>query len=347
MMPKQRLTHKKWPTYCHVANGRVVYRPRVNGKFITPVRLGPEGMTDAEVWTAYNEAVKGLEPVGTLGWLSDCFLKSEQFKERSPRTQEDYIFHSRVLQATLNKGKITLAKVSLKDITLPLIRSLLDKRAAMYLANGKSVVPANREIAYLSVVFSWGLQYKTLEIAINPCKGIKKKKENVRKEYIVGAHNMTGRYKAVYDLAHEREQIIMEIAYCTACRGQEVLNLLKSDRLDEGLLLSRLKGSKANTVEYSDRLDDAINRALALHTDLTSKYLIPGSGNAPLSRSTLNTALQRLNKRCVKNGIEPFTLHDLKRTGYTDAQDDRLSGHKSEAMRNRYRVKPEIVKPAR
>jgi hypothetical protein len=40
-------------------------------------------------------------------------------------------------------------------------------------------------------------------------------------------------------------------------------------------------------------------------------------------------------------------LYDLKRTAFPDAEDDRLTGHKTEAMKNRYRVKPEIVKPAK
>ena len=345
-MPASRKTHKKWPAYVHEANGRIVYRPRVNGKFITPVRLGKVGITDAEVWAAYNEAIKGMEPEGTLGWLSDCFQKSEQFKERSPRTQSDYKFHSRVLKATLNKGKITLAKVNLKDISTPFIRQLLDKRAAMYQENGKSNVPANREIAYLSCVFSWGLQYKHLQITVNPCKGIKKKPENVRKEHISGADRQIGHYKAVYDLANEREQIIMELMYCCACRGQEVLNMQKSDRKENGLLVRRLKGSKDNIVEYSNRLNKAINRAMAMHKDLRNIYLIPGRNGKAVSRSTLNSALQRLNKKCKKEGVEPIRLHDLKGTGYTDGDDEKLTGHKSESMRNKYRVLPENVKPA-
>ena len=111
-------------------------------------------------------------------------------------------------------------------------------------------------------------------------------------------------------------------------------------------MVERTKGSKTNIVEYSERLEDAIRRALKLHKRFASQYLIPGINNDQLKESTLNTAMQRLRKRCVEKGIEPFALHDLKRTAHTDAEDDRLTGHKTEAMKNRYRVKPEIVKPA-
>lgn len=325
-MPSQRKKNLKWPSYVHIANGRVVYRPRVNGKFITPVRLGKAGMTDNEVWKAHDEAIKGLEPEGTLGWLSDCFQKSDQFKERSERTQSDYKFYARVLKQTINSGKLTLSKMRLTDVNTPFIRQLLDKRAAMYQENGKTNTTANREIAYLSCMFSWGLQYKQLEIAINPCKGIKKKPENIRKEYAKGADKQIGHYQAVYNLASEREQIIMELMYCTACRGQEVLNMLKADRKEEGLFVRRLKGSKDNLVEYSDRLTNAINRAIAMHKDLTNIYLIPGRNGDPVSRSTLNSAMQRLNKKCRLNGVEPIRLHSLKGTGFTDGVDVVICG---------------------
>lgn len=139
----------------------------------------------------------------------------------------------------------------------------------------------------------------------------------------------------------------MELTYCLACRGIEAHNLKRSDWLVEGVLVERTQGSKTNIVEYSERLEDAIRRALKLHKRFASLYLIPGINNDQLKESTLNTAMQRLRKRCVKKGIEPFALHNLKRTAHTDAEDDRLTGHKTEAMKNRYRVNPEIVKPAK
>lgn len=280
----------------------------------------------------------------TLGWLSDCFLKSEQFLERSPRTQSDYIFHSRILQYPFNQQ--LLSQFLLSEITTPFIRQLLDSRALMFKASGKTNVSANREIAYLSCVFTWGLQYKELSITTNPCLGIKKKLEIARSVYISGADTQTGHYLSVYKLANEREQIIMEVMYLTACRGQEVLNMLKTDRQLDGLLVRRLKGSKTNIVYYSDRLNIAIIRSMALHTDLTNIYLIPGLNGNQVIRSTLSTAMQRLNKKCRASGIEPIRLHDLKATGYTDGNDDKLTGHKSEAMRNKYRVLPDKVMPS-
>jgi len=56
--------------------------------------------------------------------------------------------------------------------------------------------------------------------------------------------------------------------------------------------------------------------------------------------------MQRLRKKNIQKEIQLFALHALKRTGHTDGKDDRLTGHKSEKMRNQYKVKPEVVKPA-
>lgn len=345
-MPFERKNHKKYPKYVYVANGRIVYKPRINGKFVRPVRLGKEGMSDAEVWARYNEVVNSVEPEGTLAWLSGCYQDSNQFNGLANSTQVSYKKYARVLTHSTNKGRSTVGKSLLSNLSTPLLRQLRDKRADMYLAKGKTVVYANREITYISGVIAWGLQYKHLDITHNPCKGITKLKENVRKRYVEGASDMSGEYKTVYDLASDREQVIMELTYCLACRGIEARNLKRTDRLIQGLLVERKKGSKTNIVEYSGRLRNAIKRALSLQTKIQSKYLIVGANSDQLKESTLNTAMQRLRKACIEQGVEPFALHDLKRTGFTDAKDDRLTGHKTEAMKNRYRVKHELVKPA-
>ena len=80
----------------------------------------------------------------------------------------------------------------------------------------------------------------------NPCKGIKREKENIRTDYVEGAKDHTDRYKAVYDLANEREQAIMEPIYCQSCRGMEARKLKRTDRLVEGLQVERTKGSKTD-----------------------------------------------------------------------------------------------------
>ena len=168
-MPFERKKHKKWPNYVHEANGRIVYRPRINGKFIKPIRIGPAGMTDEEVWQRYNEVVNEAEPEGTLSWLSERYQASDQFKDLADGTQNQYKKYARVLQHSINKGKSKFGSLLLTSITTPLLRQLLDKRSKMYINKGRTATFANREISYISVVIAWGLQYKHLDITHNPC----------------------------------------------------------------------------------------------------------------------------------------------------------------------------------
>jgi hypothetical protein len=59
--------------------------------------------------------------------------------------------------------------------------------------------------------------------------------------------------------------------------------------------------------------------------------------------------MQRLKKLMESEGMGDvyWSLHKLKSKGVSDARDDRIAGHKSEAMRERYKTKIERHKPAK
>jgi len=104
---------------------------------------------------------------------------------------------------------------------------------------------------------------------------------------------------------------------------------------------------------------EAIKAALMLHKarKKPGEYLIPGARGPKLIADTLDDAMQRLKKRMSElemkcrwtseNGLEEieqdmyWPLHDLKRKGISDADSDKIAGHKSEQMRQRYNVKIE------
>lgn len=58
--------------------------------------------------------------------------------------------------------------------------------------------------------------------------------------------------------------------------------------------------------------------------------------------------MARLKKRMRAEGLGDvfWTLHRLKAKGVSDADNDKIAGHRTEAMRNRYNVKIERFKPA-
>ncbi len=57
-----------------------------------------------------------------------------------------------------------------------------------------------------------------------------------------------------------------------------------------------------------------------------------------LTRSGLNSAMQRLKKKMADHGLEDtyWNLHLLKSKSVSDSKDKRIAGHRSEAMRERY-----------
>ncbi|EPG6934792.1 tyrosine-type recombinase/integrase [Acinetobacter baumannii] len=81
----------------------------------------------------------------------------------------------------------------------------------------------------------------------------------------------------------------------------------------------RMKRSKAHNVYLSEQ---AIDILIALKTCAgNSKYLLPSryDADAPMSRATFNRITTAVVVRAKKEGLplEPFTVHDLRRTGST------------------------------
>ena len=81
----------------------------------------------------------------------------------------------------------------------------------------------------------------------------------------------------------------------------------------------RMKGSRAHNV-YLARQSLRILRTLKEHAG-QSRYLLPSpfKSDAPMSRATFNRVTAAVAARAKKEGLplEPFTVHDLRRTGST------------------------------
>jgi integrase len=136
-----------------------------------------------------------------------------------------------------------------------------------------------------------------------------------------------------YNRASNQLQICMELAYLLAARKSEVLDLMRFDLLAEGVRVRRGKGSKTNVVRWSPRLEAAMNRALALPGK--SEYLINDKAGEKFLQTSFDSAWQRL-----KAG---FRFHDLKAKGVSDSKAANPAGHKSVAMIESYRRKPDEV----
>ncbi|MBU1723404.1 MAG: hypothetical protein KJ892_06085 [Gammaproteobacteria bacterium] len=129
--------------------------------------------------------------------------------------------------------------------------------------------------------------------------------------------------------------------------------LCQSDCTEEGVRTHRRKGSQDNIIEWSERLQGAYASAIALHENynitMHDPYLLCKPDGSQLAKSTINAAFQELKRNMEQEGLQSsyWSLHMIKAKGVSDAQDKRIAGHVTEAMRQRYDRKVPVRKPAK
>jgi integrase len=375
MTPKPRAKNTNLPKYCTLSNGRIVYRPRIapehrhiiptdrHGYLRPPVRLGKPGDPEREIIAAYLTAKNQIEQQiaathHTLAWVVNQYTRSSKFKGLAPCSQRRAQVFLRILDhpATIDGEQKTLGDIPARSITRPMVRRLADQRLKQYQSNGKKgVVIVNREITTLASAIKWAKDHiDRLGIVENPF-GIEKYSEQPNTRYVTDEE-----YHIQRDIAAgvaDYLPVVFELAYLLAGRSVEMLDIklsdIDTDRETGGIHVTRRKGSESNIIEWSDRLYQAYQDARELHARhkiaaIDAPLLINQQGQA-LRIETLRTAMSRLKKKMAKESLSDvyWSLHKLKSKGVSDAQDDRIAGHKSESMRNRYRVKTARRKPAR
>lgn len=143
--------------------------------------------------------------------------------------------------------------------------------------------------------------------------------------------------------------MFFEHAYLLVSRSVEVRDLKLSSVIDEGYIVERRKGSKDNIILWSKRLRDAYQEALRWNKSrrIKSIYLIPGIKGTQITNQGLKSAMSRLKKKMFEESLDHvfWTLHDLKRKGVSDADSNRIAGHRTDKMRERYNVILEKFEP--
>jgi len=292
------------------------------------------------VWEAY-EALRGDAGRGTLRWLCEQYLASPAFATKRPATQSDYQFcHRQVITAKLANGDV-FGDVTLHRIKPGTIVKYRDKR-------GESArVRVNREIAYLSIVFSWA--YERDMVKLNPVKGVKRLPEPPRTRYVEDRE-----YEVVYRQALTKVKATylapaMELAYLMRLRQVEVRTLQKSDCILDGIRARRRKGSREQIIEWSARLQAAV--AADTPSPIGSIYVLHDRRGQPITKSAFDSAWNTLMTECLSAGtlLQRFHFHDLKAKGVSDFDGDKqqAAGHKTPQMAAVYDRKIHRIKPTK
>lgn len=370
--------------HVELVNGRWVYRPyipknkrdglQVDAKGrIKPIRLGSASDPRHKIVAAYAAAVKLLE-VGsdsdrfTLRWMDARYRKSREFKELSASSQKKAATLRKALdhKITLAGKPATLGDLRHNELTTAIINRIIEKRlSALQKAGKKGTVHVNREMTYLAGVVSWAKGMYD-EIKDNPFVGRNRIKEEPSDRYVTDAE-----YEIQYRIASEMSDylpVVFELAYLLASRGCEAISLkitdIRKDRQgNPAIYVSRTKGSINNFIQITPRIQAAIDAAMALHRTrkVSGVYLVPGPRSARLTQGTLQSRMQDLRGVMKERGITSrwtrkggqnehesplyWTLHALKKKGVTDADDNRIAGHKTDRIREEYTVQAASFKP--
>lgn len=297
------------------------------------IRLCNNDLTKAQVWAEYERFISDIKLGKNFLGLCEDFFNSSDFHELAPETRKDYTKYSA-------KVNVVFGKMKPDNIKPEHIRKYMDRRGV------KSRVQANREKAFMSRVFRWA--YERGKVKMNPCQGVKQFKEQARTRYVSDRE-----YKALLDVAPTPVKIGMEIAYLCCARQGDVLDLKKSQLLEEGILIQQSKTSVTQIKAWTERLRAAIGMSdsLPLHSGMVSIYVIHQPSGLRYTRDAFNAQWMKAKKAAAEKYPEldfQFTFHDLKAKGISDLQGtlnekQEISGHKNASQTARYNRKVSIV----
>tara|TARA_B100001964_G_scaffold167909_1_gene184426 strand:+ start:4833 stop:5822 length:990 start_codon:yes stop_codon:yes gene_type:complete len=324
-MGKKRKTNKNLPERVYFKHGSyyfVTYQNkwiRLDSKF-------------AVALAKYAKLLQEPKKVTTMKDLIERYLFEVAPKKAQP-TYRDYIRRSKSLIevfADMNPLEVETTHVS----------RYLDM---------KGNVSANRDIALLSSVFKKAIRWGYVKV--NPCRGVERNEEMERDRYITD-NEFIQRKKVM----PEWITLVMDIAYLTSLRKTDILKIkLKEDLTDAILKVTQSKTGKKQAfllVDDDGKLNDlgmVIQKAKRTNKLIKSFYLFCNRYGKPYTTGGFDSIWQRHAK---KDDVQDFQFRDLRSKAITDAEAQginpkKLSGHKTDAMVNRYikRYKVEKIKP--
>lgn len=216
-----------------------------------------------------NEAIrKVLEmerrapTTGTVQELVSTYLESATFAEKGPRTQDDYLRHTKEVLRVFGQMQVS-------DIT--------PQHIARYLRKERKEAPvqANREMAFLSSCFQEGIEQGLAQE--NPCRQVRRNTEKPRSRLPSDADISTFLQTAAKRGAgSELIGVMARFAALTGRRRIEFLTLRKDALTDDGVVFTFAKTKAGDSVRHG-----LIGWTPALHIVLDDAASIKRPGKTP------------------------------------------------------------------
>lgn len=305
-------------------------RPRLRESHLMPLLYVTRGRRKDTYWTKLNGKYYGLggERASAERAL-EALLQGQPLSCTIAGLAARFI---RSMNAELERGdRDALAPRTISDHTQALKRHLvpvfgnmtvtefMPTHAAQYLARMKEkkrAVRANREIAALASMFSYGMSIGV--VSANPCHGVRRNREFPRSRRPTIAE-----MNALLDLARTRGSgsymvaLIGTMVAVTGRRRAEIMRLTQAAETPEGLSGIEVKARRGRLarsflVEWTPFLRDLIAEARCARGKTDSMYLFPSRHGRPYADSGFKAIWNRLMNEYVAGGGERFTAHDLR-----------------------------------
>ena len=281
----------------------------------------------------------------TFRYCAEQYFASEKFKQKSPRTQKDYLYDAKKLYEFFDDPPV-------------LADSITSPHIAMY-RDWRKVTHSTQELALFSAIWFWAKErgYVTNE---NPATKVERNRGEGRSVSIDDAL-----YGRVYEKADQPTRDAMDLAFLAAQRPGDSLRFKETDIHDGALHVRQNKTKMPVRIEIVGKLKEVIDRIMerkaqidatpSKRNKVRSIALVVNEDGAALSQSALDNRFEDARR---KAGIplNDFHFRDLRAKAATEIDDtkgleaaQRALGHtKSSTTQGyiRHRL-GKLVKPTR
>lgn len=213
------------------------------------------------------------------------------------RTQKDYAAYLATLKQVFGDAKPHQVK---------------PHHIAKYLDTHKHAVMANREIAVLSGVYSFGMRWGMCDA--NPCRGIKRNKEKSRDRYIED-HELNAAIQA----APAQLSLMIQFAYLTALDMGDILTLRYTDIRDGVMRTARGKTQRKVTVRVTPAVKELLDASKRMRRRVSSVHIFPNQDGQGYTADGFKSNWQRFKRRL---GFD-WTFKDIRAKALTDVSRER------------------------